>query len=77
MVKENKDTNKEEKKQEKIIFCRKDLRPGIYTVTAYGKTIQIKDRAVYETDKTELINFFNEDPEIIIFKEKEKTKKKK
>lgn len=64
------------KKVEKVIFVRKDTRPGIYTTNALGKTIKLDGRGVYETRNPAHIKFFMRDPEIVVFKEKAVKEKK-
>jgi len=64
------------KKNQKVDFVRRDTRQGIYTTTLLGKKIKIKGREHYYTRNKKEIDFFNADPEIVIFDPGTPNKKK-
>jgi hypothetical protein len=56
------------KKNESVKFTRRSNFNGIYSVNN-GTQIILKDREIYETNNPEMIEFFDNDPEIVRMKE--------
>jgi len=50
-----------------VIFMRKDSRNGIYTSFLDDKEIRLKDRELYPTQNSKLINLLKKDPEISVY----------
>ena len=86
--KENKEKIKKEKRESDkltkkdlrdnpVDFVRKDSRPGIYSTMAIGKRIQIRDRQHYYAKTQAEVDFFMNDPEVVVFNPGEPNKKKK
>ena len=80
---ESESKNVDEKNQDELIkikpitFCRKDKRTGVHSCTINGKRIQIADRQLFVAKTQFEIDFFKEDPEVEVYSNKEKNKKKK
>lgn len=67
-IEEEKKAKIEEEKNKGIVdFVRKDTRPGVYSTKGIGKAVVIKDRQHYVTRIKSEIEFFNNDPEIVVF----------
>jgi hypothetical protein len=60
-----------------IDFVRRDIRKGIYSTNALGKRVQIVDRQHYYAKTKAEVDFFNNDPEVVVFDPGTPNKKKK
>ena len=69
--------NQNEKREKKVVFIRRDTRPGVYKTMNGDDKILIINRGIYIASDPEIINLLDNDPEVIRFSDVKKTRNKK